>query len=131
MKPVLSESRMRENRMSGSMSGNVETGLWLSYLGTVRRKGRKQRSQTYRYRATSRLYLWNRGQESSGVKKAGNRPRRPFSPASCIRKGTPDSDALKRYDPAAPWNNHTVATPDITSSAGSIFAIDDQSPTGC
>lgn len=59
MKPVLSESRMRENRMSGSMSGNVETGLWLSYLGTVRRKGRKQRSQTYRYRATSRLYLWS------------------------------------------------------------------------
>ena len=57
MKPVLSESRMRENRMSGSMSGNVETGLWLGYLGTVRRKGRKQRSQTYRYRATSRLYL--------------------------------------------------------------------------
>jgi len=37
----------------------VETGLWSSYLGTVRRKGRKQRSQTYHYRATSRRYPWS------------------------------------------------------------------------
>jgi len=28
-----------------------------SYVGTVRRKGRQQTSQTYCYRATSRLYL--------------------------------------------------------------------------
>jgi len=70
MKPVLSESRMRENRMSGSMSGNVETGLWLGYLGTVRRKGRKQRSQTYRYRATSRLYLPARSRVKLGHSKS-------------------------------------------------------------
>ena len=34
----------------------VETGLWHGYLGTVRRKGRQQTSQSYCYRATSRLY---------------------------------------------------------------------------
>lgn len=34
----------------------VETGLWQGYLGTTRRKGRKQTNQTYCYRATSRLY---------------------------------------------------------------------------
>ena len=35
---------------------DVETGLWRGYLGTVRRKRRQQTSQTYCYRATSRLY---------------------------------------------------------------------------
>jgi hypothetical protein len=35
---------------------DVETELWSGYLGTVRRKRRQQTSQTYCYRATSRLY---------------------------------------------------------------------------
>ena len=34
----------------------METGLRLGYLGTARRKGRKQTNQTYCYRATSLLY---------------------------------------------------------------------------
>jgi len=34
----------------------VETGLGQGYLGTVKRKGRKQTNRTYGYRATSRLY---------------------------------------------------------------------------
>lgn len=36
--------------------GNVETELRPDYLGTARRKGRKQTNQTYCYRATSLLY---------------------------------------------------------------------------
>jgi hypothetical protein len=35
---------------------DVETGLRQGYVGTVRRKRRQQTSQTYCYRATSRLY---------------------------------------------------------------------------
>src|SRR6516165_9477745 len=35
---------------------DVETGLRPGYVGTVSRKGRQQTSQTYCYRATSRLY---------------------------------------------------------------------------
>ena len=34
----------------------METELWLSHLGTARRKGRKQTCPAYRHRATSRLY---------------------------------------------------------------------------
>ena len=36
--------------------GDVETGLWQGYSGTVRRKRRQQTSQTYCYRATFLLY---------------------------------------------------------------------------
>jgi hypothetical protein len=38
---------------------DVETGLRQGYVGTVRRKRRQQTSQTYCYRATSRLYRQN------------------------------------------------------------------------
>lgn len=34
----------------------METEPWLGYLGTARRKGRKQTSHPYRHRATPRLY---------------------------------------------------------------------------
>jgi hypothetical protein len=36
--------------------GDVETGLGSGYLGTARRKGRKQTNHTYGYRATFPLY---------------------------------------------------------------------------
>ena len=39
----------------------METELWSSYLGTVRRKRRQQTSYTYCYRATSRLYRFDLG----------------------------------------------------------------------
>ena len=43
---------------------------------------------------------------------AANRPRRPlFCRFLAPARGTPDSYALKRYDSAAPWNNHAAANP--------------------
>jgi len=36
--------------------GNVETELWHGYLGTAKRKGRKQTNRTYCYRAVFLLY---------------------------------------------------------------------------
>jgi hypothetical protein len=36
--------------------GDVETELRRGYSGTARRKGRQQTNQTYRHRATFRLY---------------------------------------------------------------------------
>ena len=54
---VLSESRVREIRLLGSMKRDVETESWNLDCGTANRKGRKQLRGTYRHRATSRLYV--------------------------------------------------------------------------
>ena len=116
MKPVLSESLMRENRMSGSMSGVVETGPWSSYLGTVRRKGRKQRSQTYHYRATSRLYLWNRRLR---IDRSG-----PFFTGFLTHSWDMRRQICKKMASLGP----ILAAP---KHRWLVFAIDDQSPTGC
>jgi hypothetical protein len=53
---VLSESRVREIRLLGSMKRDVETESWNLDCGTANRKGRQQLRGTYRHRATSRLY---------------------------------------------------------------------------
>jgi hypothetical protein len=53
---VLSESRVREIRLLGSMKRDVETELRNLNCGTANRKGRQQLRGTYRHRATSRLY---------------------------------------------------------------------------
>jgi hypothetical protein len=53
---VLSESRVRESRLLGSMKRDVETESWSFDCGTVIRKGRQQLRGSYRHRATSRLY---------------------------------------------------------------------------
>jgi len=53
---VLSESRMRGNLQVRFDERGVETELRRGYSGTARRKGRQQTTQTYCYRATSRLY---------------------------------------------------------------------------
>src|SRR5882762_641164 len=53
---ILSESRVRENRLLGSMKRDVETELRNLDCGTATRKGRTQLRGTYRHRATSRLY---------------------------------------------------------------------------
>jgi len=53
---VLSESRVREIRLLGSMKRDVETESWNLDCGTANRKGRQQLRGTYRRRATSRLY---------------------------------------------------------------------------
>ena len=53
---VLSESRVREIRLLGSMKRDVETESWNLDCGTANRKGWQQLRGTYRHRATSRLY---------------------------------------------------------------------------
>ena len=53
---ILSESRVREIRLLGSMKRDVETESWHLDCGTANRKGRQQLRGTYRHRATSRLY---------------------------------------------------------------------------
>ena len=53
---VLSESRVREIRLLGSMKRDVETESWNLDCGTANRKGRQQLRGTYHHRATSRLY---------------------------------------------------------------------------
>jgi hypothetical protein len=55
---------------------DVETGLRQGYVGTVRRKRRQQTSQTYCYRATSRLYRTEPG--SSDGPSAANCGRSPL-----------------------------------------------------
>ena len=52
---------LRSVGAGGSAPGDpvdVETELWHGYLGTARRKGRQLTNQTYRHRATSRLYRY-------------------------------------------------------------------------
>jgi hypothetical protein len=53
---VLSESRVREIRLLGSMKRDVETESRNLDCGTANRKGRQQLRGTYHHRATSRLY---------------------------------------------------------------------------
>jgi len=53
---------------------------------------------------------------------AANRPRRPlFCRFLAPARGTPDSYALKRYDSAAPWNNHAAANPAKNGIGGADF----------
>lgn len=54
----------------------METGLGQGYLGTVKRKGRKQTNRTYGYRATSRLYIFNPVTQSERFDPAGKFIRR-------------------------------------------------------
>ena len=54
---IPAESRMREIRTSGSMSGGVETDRMGAGLSTKRKRGQEAPDPT-RHRATPRLYCW-------------------------------------------------------------------------
>ena len=56
MKTPLSESRMRENRTSGLMSGRVETEIWKDIQAPATERVGLSYGLTYVHRATSRLY---------------------------------------------------------------------------
>jgi hypothetical protein len=67
---VLSESRVREIRLLGSMKRDVETESGNLDCGTANRKGRQQLRGTYRDRATSRLYDTLKRRPDAGVREA-------------------------------------------------------------
>ncbi len=70
------EPKVRAPDLDPTDERGVETGLWLGYLGTARRKGRQQTNQPYGYRARSRLYrtVGIRGEKASVIFSAVKLP---------------------------------------------------------
>lgn len=91
----------------------METGLWPGYLGTAKRKGRKQTNQTYGYRATLLLYRTPDHQgDRGGLPGFGQSGRRQGALSIRVWGGTVLSYkvTLQTFTPAQPLANYRWST---------------------